>query len=548
MNLSNLSVRSKIAIGFGFMIVSVVGAGVFCWIMIHLIESEWTKYAVVIAEKRAAVAGVAVQLQRVNVQVARLRQRKSDAGEDILAETRALSEFVARYRNAGPSAPAEVLALADLTEALNGYAQVAAGVNLPAGGSEAASLVDKLNALEPPVNAALARLDSTTSEQAKLASQQVSWLVGTSKLLISVLTLIVSVVAVLIAWALIRAIIVPLTQVLAATDNLRAGEADLSRRLPDFAAEFGAIARSFNGFVEKLDGNIARVREVSESIRTGTKEIVAGNRHLAERTERDGAALEQVAASIDEVTASAKQNADNATAANKLASSASDAATRGGDVVGRVISTMEDIDDSAGQIEEIVRLIDSIAFQTNILALNAAVEAARAGEQGLGFAVVAAEVRALAQRSAAAARDVRSLIKANVARGQAGGQLANEAGKAMGEIVERIQQVSALTSAIQLASREQSIAFEQVHQSIVHLEESAQQRAALTEQSSATAAQFEQHGQHLIEVVSSFRVSAQGRVEAEAESSFTVSALTKGSAGNAFKALPGRAKSARRLR
>ncbi len=362
----------------------------------------------------------------------------------------------------------------------------------------------------------------------------------TAKTLISVLTVIVSAIAMLIAWALVRGITRPLQQVLQATDNLRAGEADLTQRLPEFAAEFGAISRSFNGFVEKLDGNIARVRDASESISIGTKEIVAGNRHLAERTERDGAALEQLAATIDEVTTSAKQNADSATSASTLAMSATGAATEGGNVVDRVISTMEEINDSAGQIEDIVRLIDSIAFQTNILALNAAVEAARAGEQGLGFAVVAAEVRALAQRSAAAARDVKALIRANVTRGQIGGQLADKAGKAMATIVERIQHVSELMAGIQLASREQSVGFEQVHQAIVHLEESAQQRAALTEQSSATAAQFEQHGRQLLDVVQSFRVSTQSKGSGQSRHPLAADDWKLPSAASGLKALPAR--------
>ncbi|MEO8102440.1 MAG: methyl-accepting chemotaxis protein [Betaproteobacteria bacterium] len=547
MNQSRLSVSSKIGIGFGFMIMSVIGAGVFCWIMMHMIESEWSQYATVTAEKKSSVADAALHLQRATFQVVQRLQRRPDSRETIAVEMQALSELVGRYRNAGSLSPTETGALADLTDKLKRYAEFAAGATVPAEGVDITGMVEKLNALDAPVTAALKQLDTMTAEQTRLASEQVTWLVGTSKTLISVLTVIVSIIAVVIALALMRGINHPLTEVLKATDNLRAGEADLTRRLPEFAAEFGAIARSFNEFVEKLEGNIARVGAVSDSIGHGTREIVAGNRHLAERTERDGAALEEVAASIEEVTTSARQNAENATAANELASSASSAATKGGDVVSRVIATMEDIDDSANQIEEIVRLIDSIAFQTNILALNAAVEAARAGDEGRGFAVVAAEVRALAQRSAAAAKDVRALIRANVAKGQAGGRLANEAGTAMNEIAERIQRVTEITTGIALASREQSIAFEQVRQSIAHLEESAQQRAALTEQSSATAAQFEEHGRHLVEVVRHFKVGAQRRDDAEPEFRRSTNSWAQAS-DSVIKTLPEHAKTRRRLR
>ena len=548
MSIAQLPVSNKISIGFGFMILSVIGAGVFCWIMMHLIDGEWNKVAVVVAEKKTAVAGMATHLQRADAQVLRHLQRKADAQASVTEEMRLLSAFLSRYRNAGSISADEAQNLSELAGHLKQHAELVTRANLQTDGAETANMAEKLAALETTITATLARLDSIISRQADLASKQVTWLVAISKTIISVLTVIVSAIAVLIAWALVRGITRPLQQVLQATDNLRAGEADLTQRLPEFDAEFGKIAHSFNGFVEKLDGNIARVREVSESINIGTKEIVAGNRHLAERTERDGAALEELASTIDEVTTSAKQNAESATAANKLASSTATAATQGGEIVGRLIETMEEINDSAGQIEEIVRLIDSIAFQTNILALNAAVEAARAGEQGLGFAVVAAEVRALAQRSAAAARDVKMLIRANVTRGQTGGQLADDAGNAMSAIVERIQHVSELMAGIKLASHEQSIAFEQVHQAIVHLEESAQQRAALTEQSSATAAQFEQHGRHLLDVVQSFRVSSRSPVDGESRPSPAADDWRKPPSDSGFRALPAHARSHRRLR
>jgi methyl-accepting chemotaxis protein len=543
-----MTVSAKIGIGFGFMILSVIGAGVFCWIMMHMIEGEWNRYGSTIAERKSLVSGAKLHLQRASFQVARLLERKGDAGEQVASELRSLSEFAGRYRAAGSISSAEAATLADLAGPLKQFGEIAAGATMQGERADITGMIEKLNTLDAPVTAGLTRLDTQIAEQTKLASQQVTWLIGTSKTLISILTVIVSAIAVLIAMALVRGITRPLTEVLKATDNLRAGEADLTLRLPEFHAEFGAIARSFNEFVDKLEVNIARVSTVSDSIGVGTSEIVAGNRHLAERTERDGAALEQVAASIEEVTTSARQNAASATTANELASSASAAATRGGDVVDRVISTMEDIDDSANQIEEIVRLIDSIAFQTNILALNAAVEAARAGDEGRGFAVVAAEVRALAQRSAAAAKDVKALIRANVAKGEAGGRLAIEAGKAMSEIVEGIQRVSEITAGIELASREQSAAFEQVRQSIAHLEESAQQRAALTEQSSATAAQFEEHGRHLVEVVRHFKVNAQRGGDLESEVRRPATSRSKAAAGGMFKVLPEHAAPRRRLR
>ncbi len=548
MNPSSLSVSAKIGIGFGFMILSVLGAGIFCWIMMHMIEGEWSRYGASIAQRKALVSGAELNLQRAAFQATRSLQQNTDAREQYSAEVLALAAFAGRYRAVGAISPAEEEMLASLADPLKALAATATNLAAKDPRTDAAGAIDRLNAPDSPLGTAFSRLNAMVDEQGREASQHVTWLIGTSKTLISILTVIVSAIAVLIALALVRGITRPLTEVLKATDNLRAGEADLSLRLPEFHAEFGAIARSFNEFVDKLEANIVRVGTVSDSIGLGTREIVAGNRHLAERTERDGAALEEVAASIEQVTTSARQNAASATTANELASSASAAATHGGNIVERVIATMEDIDDSANQIEEIVRLIDSIAFQTNILALNAAVEAARAGDEGRGFAVVAAEVRALAQRSAAAAKDVRALIRANVAKGEAGGRLANQAGKAMSEIVERIQRVAEITAGIELASREQSIAFEQVRQSIAHLEESAQQRAALTEQSSATAAQFEEHGRHLVDVVKHFKVSEFHREVGEPENRTRASTGLKNLSGNMARALSEHAAPRRQLR
>ncbi|WP_373298415.1 methyl-accepting chemotaxis protein, partial [Paludibacterium paludis] len=273
---------------------------------------------------------------------------------------------------------------------------------------------------------------------------------------------------------------------------------DLTRTIEsDYQGLFGSLKSDTNTTVERLREIVGDIKEATDAITTAAREIAVGNSNLSSRTEQQAASLEETASSMEEITSTVKQNAENAKKANQLASGASQIATQGGAVVGQVVSTMSEINDSARKIVDIISVIDGIAFQTNILALNAAVEAARAGEQGRGFAVVASEVRNLAQRSAAAAKEIKALIGDSVDKVESGSRLVDEAGKTMEEIVSSVTRVADIMSEISAASIEQSSGIEQVNLAVTQMDENTQKNAALVEEAAAAAESLQEQSQSL---------------------------------------------------
>jgi methyl-accepting chemotaxis protein len=274
------------------------------------------------------------------------------------------------------------------------------------------------------------------------------------------------------------------------------------------AGDQHSLVAAMGDMRQRLADIVGQVRLSSDSIATGSTQIASGNADLSQRTEQQASNLQQTAASMEQLTATVRQNSDTARQANQLASSASQAATQGGEVVGRVVHTMQDISNSSKKIADIIGVIDGIAFQTNILALNAAVEAARAGEQGRGFAVVASEVRSLAQRSAGAAKEIKTLIGQSVEQVDAGTRLVDDAGKSMADIVAQVRRVTDLIAEISSASQEQSQGIGQVGDAVSQLDQVTQQNAALVEESAAAAESLKQQAARLAEAVGVFRLQA----------------------------------------
>ncbi|MFJ3055193.1 methyl-accepting chemotaxis protein [Herbaspirillum sp. NPDC087042] len=322
---------------------------------------------------------------------------------------------------------------------------------------------------------------------------------------IGVLLALIVVIAFGLAIMVARAVARPLNEAVAVAERVAQGDLTVQIRATS-TDETGMLMHSLRAMNDSLLKIVAEVRTGTDTISTASQEIASGNLDLSSRTEEQAGSLEETASAMEELTSTVKQNADNARQANQLAASASDIASQGGEVVSQVVQTMEGITESSNRIADIITVIDGIAFQTNILALNAAVEAARAGEQGRGFAVVASEVRSLAQRSAAAAKEIKQLIDDSVEKVGAGSQLVERAGSTMSEVVASVRRVTDVVAEISAASHEQSTGIEEINRAITQMDEVTQQNAALVEEAAAAAQSLQDQAGRLSDVVSVFKI------------------------------------------
>ena len=352
---------------------------------------------------------------------------------------------------------------------------------------------------------AFVELQQRERDEAKAQGLQVRTVAQWTGMGVSMLILAIGLV---LAWLTVRSVTVPLERAVGLADQIAGGDltADIHDDRKD---ELGHLLRSLSAMAARLRAVVGEVRSGVESVSAASSQIATGNHDLSARTEQTAANLEETAASMEELTATVTQSAETARQANLLAGQAAQAAQRGGEVVGQVVSSMQHITDSSRKIADIIGVIDSIAFQTNILALNAAVEAARAGEQGRGFAVVASEVRSLAGRSAEAAREIKTLISDSVGRVEIGSNQVHEAGETMQRVVDSIQRVSTIVEEISAASREQSAGVAQVGEAVTQMDHATQQNAALVEEMSAAAQSLRQQADALVGTVAVFQLERQ---------------------------------------
>jgi methyl-accepting chemotaxis protein len=363
----------------------------------------------------------------------------------------------------------------------------------------------ELRPMQAELNGIVNKAQDTLSKSAEAAVQQSSASVRTLVFVLALFTALGAAAGLAIGLWLARSIKNPIVQAVKVAQTVASGDLT-SRIVVTSSDETGQLMQALKDMNEHLASTVGQIHSGSATIATASAEIAAGNLDLSSRTEEQASSLEETASTMEELTSNVKQNAEHAVQANKLAQSASEIASKGGVVVAQVVETMGSINTSSKKVVDIIGVIDGIAFQTNILALNAAVEAARAGEQGRGFAVVATEVRSLAQRSAAAAKEIKALISDSVDKVDIGSHLVEQAGDTMAQIVASIGRVTDIMGEITAASSEQSAGIEQVNQAIAQMDDVTQQNASLVEQAAAAAQSLQDQASNLAQVVSGFKL------------------------------------------
>ncbi len=431
------------------------------------------------------------------------------AHADIQANLKMLQEMVAQASNETEKSSSLV---AEMEKIEKSYGQVAMNIVEFAGRSRRNEAIGMVIEECRPLLAAMAKVSAEYAEYTEGRAQQLS--LEASAVYAMQLKLLVGICIAALgltvgAGVLItRSITRPIDRAVELAQAVSAGDMTVSIQL-DGKDELSVLLAALAHMNSNLTDIVSQVRQSSDSIATGSAQIASGNSDLSHRTEQQATVLQQTAASMEQLNSKVKLNASSAQQANQLALGASSVAAQGGEVVNQVVTTMKAINDSSKRISDIISVIDSIAFQTNILALNAAVEAARAGEQGRGFAVVASEVRSLAGRSADAAKEIKTLINASVERVDQGTAQVDEAGKTMEQVVAAIKRVTDIMGQISAASVEQSAGVEQVGQAVAEMDQTTQQNAALVEESAAAAESLKQQADQLVSAVSVFKLTVR---------------------------------------
>ncbi len=519
MRLSNVSIGKRLALGFGSVIVIMLAMVALALLKMAMVRDDMQMFAEdkVVRERLAQTmseqAHIAARVMRTMVMLNDLEKVNGEYPKIVKAR----AEYDAAARKlasmaGGDEARGALQAIVDAGRAAMSVDDKVLALARENRDEEATQLVFTQSipankrwqdAMDSFIDTAVA--DSEAAYAAAIeADRQARWIL----VICAALGLGVAVGA---AWVITRSVLRPILYLREAA--LRMAHGDLTVRVErrkgfDGTDETSQLVAAMQTMHDSLVRLVAEVHANAAAVAAAAHQISQGNADLSSRTEQQASSLQQTAASMEQFTASVRNNAENASSANTLATGASDAVARSGGVMDDLVSSMRGIHDSSRKIEEIISVIDSIAFQTNILALNAAVEAARAGEQGRGFAVVAAEVRNLAQRSATAAREIKGLISDSVTRVSSGTQLAERAGGSFGELVHSIREVSGLVAEISAASREQANGIAQVSTAVTQMDQVTQQNAALVEEAAAAAQSLNEQAQKLVASVSRFQLAA----------------------------------------
>jgi methyl-accepting chemotaxis protein len=520
MNMTQLRIGRRLALGFGsVLLLTVVLTALAIW---GLQQASRDTDRLLEMEDRVAMANEWVASTRLNInRVMALAKSGNNPVVDahfkpLIAQTTERINELQKGLEASVESEQGRALLTEIAQRRKEYIDVRKSYfDTLASGDEARADTVLMTGLLPAADKYLATMEQLRQLQSDMVGEAKDRVKsGTHQQLVvdSVVSLLAVLLGIVLAWRISRSVTAPLHEAVEVANAVAAGDLtrDVSTTRKD---ELGDLLNALGKMKASLVSTVSQVRSATDSINVASQEIAAGNQDLSSRTEQAASNLEETAASMEELTSTVKNSADAARQANQLAASAAEVAARGGQVVGQVVSTMDEINHSSKKIADIIGVIDGIAFQTNILALNAAVEAARAGEQGRGFAVVAGEVRNLAQRSAEAAKEIKGLIGTSVDKVEVGSRLVADAGQTMEEIVGSVQRVSDIIGEITAAAGEQSEGIGQVNTAVNQLDQMTQQNAALVEQSAAAAQSLKDQAHRLAEVIRVFRL-AQNEVSA----------------------------------
>jgi methyl-accepting chemotaxis protein-1 (serine sensor receptor) len=519
MNLSQMSVRQKlmvIAVLVGFLVLGGLGLG---------LASVWSSNKTMGQLQDKEMGGIVSMLEARDIAFSTfsatqsaLASRSAGIAQETAGQVeRDLSRLAQLFSATAQQAESENARslMSDIDASRASFAQVATDAINAMGAAE----YDRARFLvETRLETVMTPLLELTSDYAEYLSDRArerherAVLIGQIMLGVSLVVVVVLVLAVVaVVRSLNESIRHSVQSAVQVADRIASGE--LGHKIDiDSNNELGELLHRLADMDRRIAGIVSEILEASMSVRTSAGEISQGNEDLAQRTQQQASSLEETASTMEQMTASVKQNADNASQANQLAKGARGKAEAGGDVVRRTIEAMQGISDSSEKISAIIGTIDEIAFQTNLLALNAAVEAARAGEQGRGFSVVAAEVRSLAQRSAAAAKEIKGLITDSVHRVETGSELVDESGRTLEEIVTSVKQVAEIVAEISAASYEQSAGVEEVNRAVSQMDEVTQRNAALVEEAAAASRALEEQALQMTEKISYFRIEGNAAV------------------------------------
>ncbi|SFV14089.1 methyl-accepting chemotaxis protein [Pseudoduganella namucuonensis] len=516
MKLSNLNIGTRLGLGFGIVLLlmaALIGVGLQRLASIGslsatMVDKDWAKAdaAAIISATTRANSALVLELFITTDKAAEAEiHRQIDANKKTIGDAlERLDKLV--YLPEGKAMLAAIRAQRALYVASFGKV----GKLVAEGGREEAARLMRAETL-PTLAGLQAAVKELSDLQRAIVGQhgeEVKSDIALARNMMATLGAVALLLGVAFAWWVTKSITSPIAYALRVARAVAAG--DLTTQIKsETRCEAGQLLHALKDMNDSLARIVGQVRHGTGEIASASGQIASGNMDLSSRTEAQASALEQTASSMTELTSTVRNNSDNARQANQLAQSASAVAQRGGEVVAQVVDTMGSINDSSRKIVDIIAVIDGIAFQTNILALNAAVEAARAGEQGRGFAVVASEVRNLAQRSASAAREIKTLIADSVDKVDAGAKLVEQAGSTMGEVVASVKRVSDIVAEITLANHEQSDGIEQINVAITQMDNVTQQNAALVEQAAAAAAAMQDQAGALEQVVQQFRIGGE---------------------------------------